>query len=224
MKQFLIATAAVVAMVSAAQAQQRTFDWSGPYVGAEIGGGFSSTNFAASSTDFAGGYREDVMVGGVFAGYDWQFGPVVYGLAADIDFVHSADLAFGDEDALTGGKGEAYTYDVDWVSTARARLGYTPTDRILVYGTGGIAAGHFEATSYSRPSFFDTADTASYSGVKWGGVFGAGVDFALPNDWSLKAEYLNYRFESINFGGEGLPNTSFKPKFEAVKFGLAYRF
>jgi outer membrane immunogenic protein len=224
MKKLLIASVAMAALVSSARAEDGAFDWSGLYLGAEIGTAYSSTDFAATDTDFAGGYQEDAMIGGVFAGYDWQFGRFVYGLAADIDFVQSADLAFGDEDALTGGKGEAYTYDVDWVSTARARLGYAPTDRLLVYGTGGMAAGHFEATSYSRPLISDPASTAAYSGVKLGSVFGAGLDFALPNDMSLKIEYLHYDVDSSTFIGDGVPGTSFNPKIDAVKFGLAYRF
>lgn len=223
MFKLLAASAAVVAIVSGAQAQDGRYEWSGLYLGAEIGAGYSSTDFDASDTDYAGGHGGDAMVGGFFAGYDWQHGRFVYGLVGDVDFVHSADLAFGDADALTGGKGEAYTYDVDWVSTARARLGYAPTDRLLVYGTGGMAAAHFEATSYSYPDF-GSPSTADDSGVKWGGVFGVGLDYALPNDMTLKVEYLRYEFDSFSFGGDGVPDTVFNPKLDAVKFGLAYRF
>lgn len=223
MLKLLAASAALVALASGAQAQDGRYEWSGLYLGAEAGAGFSSAVFDASETDYAGSHDEDVMIGGVFAGYDWQFGRFVYGLVGDVDFVHSADLAFGDEDALTGGKGEAYTYDVDWVASARARLGYAPTDRLLVYGTGGMAAARFEATSYSYP-VFGSPSTAGYSGVKWGGVFGVGLDYALPNDWTLKVEYLRYEFDSFSFGGDGVPDTVFNPKLDAVKFGLAYRF
>lgn len=223
MKTLMIASVATAALVSMAHAQDGGYNWNGSYLGVEVGTGYSSTDFDASSTAYVGGYHEDALIGGVFVGHDWQFGRVVYGLVADLDFVHSADLAFGDSDALTGGKGEAYTYDVDWVASARARLGFTPTDRLLVYGTGGMAVGNFEATSYNYPSF-GSPSSAAYSDVKVGGVFGAGVDYALPNDWTLKVEYLHYEFESISFGGAGVPNTVFRPKLDAVKFGLAYRF
>ncbi|WP_187968638.1 outer membrane protein [Aquibium microcysteis] len=220
MLKLLCASAALVALASGAQAQ--SYEWSGLYLGAEIGAGRSAVSFDASATDYAGNHDGDAMIGGVFAGYDWQFGRFVYGLVGDVDAVHSADLAFGDPDALTGGKGEAYTYDMDWVATARARLGYAPTERLLIYGTGGMAAGHFEATSYSYPTF-GSPSAADYSGVKLGGVLGAGIDYALPNDWTLKVEYLHYEFESFTFGGDGVPDTVFNPKLDAVKFGLAYR-
>ncbi|WP_423754295.1 outer membrane protein, partial [Brucella melitensis] len=43
--------------------------------------------------------------------------------------------------------GNRYTYRsicnhrVHWFGTVRARLGFTPTERLMVYGTGGLAYG-----------------------------------------------------------------------------------
>ncbi|MFX8782067.1 hypothetical protein ABTM76_19245, partial [Acinetobacter baumannii] len=34
---------------------------------------------------------------------------------------------------------------LQWFGTARARVGFLPTDRLLVYGTGGLAYGQTEA-------------------------------------------------------------------------------
>ena len=177
MKQLLAASVAVVSLATAAQAQD-DLGWTGLYVGVEGGFGESSTDFAASSTTFAGG---------LFVGGDWQSGPFVVGALADVDWTSGGTIEFGNVDPVAAGKGEAYAYDVDWVATARARVGYTPTERLLVYATGGVAAGRFEATSYNYPAFGSPA-SASFSGVKWGGVGGAGIEYQLSRHLSLKGE------------------------------------
>lgn len=223
MKKLLIASVAVAALASTAQAQDGAYDWSGFYLGLQAGYGDSSAGFGANNTGFAGDYHERAFVGGVFAGYDWQNGPVVYGLMADFDWMRGEDIAFGDGDPLTNGKGEAYTYDVDWIATARARLGYAATDKLLVYATGGVAAGQFNATSYSYPDF-GSPTNAAYSGVKWGGVGGLGIEYALGANLSLKGEYLHYRFDRIEFDANGLADARFSPRLDAMKLGIALRF
>lgn len=58
----------------------------------EGGFGESSTDFAASSTTFAGSYGESVFLGGLFVGGDWQSGPFVVGALADIDWTNGGDI------------------------------------------------------------------------------------------------------------------------------------
>ncbi|MFN3547382.1 MAG: outer membrane protein [Mesorhizobium sp.] len=223
MKKLLIASFAATALASTAQAQGDTYDWTGFYLGLQAGYGDSSARFDASNTSFAGNYHDNAFVGGVFAGFDWQNGPIVYGVLADFDWVQGDDVGFGNVDPLTGGKGEAYTYDVDWIATARARLGYAATDRLLVFATGGVAAGQFQATSYNYP-FFGSPASAAFSGVKWGGVGGLGIDYALAGNLSIKGEYLHYRFDRIDFDSGGLADARFSPKLDAMKLGIALRF
>ena len=50
----------------------------------------------------------------------------------------------------------------DWLATARARIGVTPVDRWLVYGTGGLAAADVEA------SILPSADFTGESHVRAG--------------------------------------------------------
>lgn len=222
MKQLLAASVALLSLAAAAQAQD-SHDWTGLYIGAEGGFGSSSTDFSASSTAFAGNYRDNAFLGGVFVGGDWQNGPFVVGALADFDWVKGGDIGFGNVDPLTSGKGESYTYDVDWIASARVRLGYMPTDRLLVFATGGVAAGQFAATSYNSPSN-GTFDRSSFSGIKWGGVGGVGMEYRLSRHLSLKGEYLLYRFDTIEFGSGGLADARFKPKLDAMKVGIALRF
>ena len=84
------------------------------------------------------------FVGGAQIGYNWQAGRMVYGLEADFDAAHvasSQDIGFfvGIPRTIHGEQ------NLDWLSTFRARLGYTPVDRLLIYATGGLAVGHASA-------------------------------------------------------------------------------
>ncbi|WP_292588549.1 outer membrane protein [Mesorhizobium sp.] len=224
MKTILLASTAVFGLVGGAHAQDASYNWSGSFIGVEGGYAGSSVHFGADATNFDDSYHKDGYLGGIYAGHDWQSGKFVYGVVGDFDFVGMHDTTFGDDAAFTGGKGEAYTYDVDWVATARLRAGYTPTDQLLAYITGGVAAGHFQATSYDRPIFPPVSSTADFSGVKAGGVIGLGAEYAFAQNWSLKAEYLHYAFTKIEPGPGGRAGASFRPSLDTVKFGLAYRF
>ncbi|MDP3897378.1 MAG: porin family protein [Mesorhizobium sp.] len=218
MKQILLGSVAVLCLTGFAQAQEPSYSWASRYLGVQAGYAHSGAHFSGDATSFAGNYSENAFIGGIYAGQDWQTGRFVYGGTVDFDWVDGGDMAFGNVDPMTGGKGEAYSYDIDWVASARARLGYAPTDRLLTYATGGVAVGHFEATAYSFPFA-----PASYSGVKFGGVIGAGLEYAFKNNWSIKGEYLHYAFDTIDFNLGGT-NARFRPSLDVVRVGVAYRF
>jgi opacity protein-like surface antigen len=59
-----------------------------------------------------------------------------------------------------------------------------------------------------------------------GGVFGAGVEYALNSRWSLKTEYVHYLFGKVNVGGGGIGTNkvSFDPSFGTLTVGLSYHF
>lgn len=223
MKQIFLGSVAALCLTGFAHAQEPSYSWASRYVGLQAGYAHSAADFRGNSTAFGGDYSENAFIGGLYAGQDWQTGRFVYGATVDFDWTDGGETAFGDVDPMTGGKGEAYSYDVDWVASARARLGYAPTDRLLAYATGGVAIGHFEATAYDYP-FGGSVSTAAYSGVRFGGVVGAGLEFAIRDNWSIKGEYLHYAFDSIDLNLSLGEQASFRPSLDAVRFGVAYRF
>ena len=96
---------------------------------------------------------------------------------------------------------------VKWFGTARARLGWLPTNNLLLYGTGGLAYGRYSATAVlnsqfnanlaSGPPFFEYncvpaagCFSGSTSRTSAGWTLGAGGEFVLTNHITLKAEYL----------------------------------
>ncbi len=91
-------------------------DWTGPYLGAHVGGGVGDAGPANTSG----------LVGGVQAGYNFQTDQLVFGAEADL-------TASGIDHS-----GFTLRYRQTWTGTVRGRVGYA-FDRTLIYGTAGIA-------------------------------------------------------------------------------------
>ena len=76
--------------------------------------------------------------------------------------------------------------------SVRARAGYA-FGRFLPYVTGGVAIGSFYTdaqvfgTDLDGVTNFAASGTKSATRVGW--TFGAGVEYAVNNHWSLRAEY-----------------------------------
>jgi len=109
--------------------------------------------------------------------------------------------------------------DLRWFGTDRARLGYA-WDRLLFYGTAGIAYGQVRGTLLT-PGF--TVGQTTRTGF----VYGGGIEFALASNWSAKAEYLHTDFgDKPTYGTAAAPlveSVSFK-RFNIFRAGLNYRF
>lgn len=155
------------------------FSWTGFYLGANVGYGWSdgSGRLFPGSIPFSG--DGDGFLGGVQGGYNWQMGNVVIG--AETDFQLSAGDGTVTSSALapsTFGK-----VDNEWFGTIRARLGYA-VDRWLFYVTGGGAYTHNKLRAVAPYTFASTSETG------WTWTVGGGIEAALWQNWSVKGEYL----------------------------------
>ena len=97
------------------------------------------------------------VVGGVQLGYNWQSNKIVYGVEGDISF-----------------SGE---HSIDWLASARGRLGYLIQPRVLVYGTAGVGL-------------------VSGGGTDAGFVWGLGVEGKITPTMSARLEYLQYNTDN----------------------------
>jgi|tagenome__1003787_1003787.scaffolds.fasta_scaffold20963899_3 opacity protein-like surface antigen len=164
-----------------------SYDWTGFYAGAHVGAGFSYRNWTLveGSTTEAG---DAVMLGGQL-GYNMQFGRWVTGIEADGSWGNLKD-----ESLCPDGPNTCWTKQ-KWLSTATARLGYA-FDPALFYFKGGVA--------FTKTDFFKTAQIPSAldergDGSRSGWVFGAGMDYALANNWILRLEY-----DYLDFGARSV--------------------
>jgi len=86
-------------------------------------------------------------------------------------------------------------------------------DRWLVYGKAGIAWARFEQTANSSVTFAGLGTFPFFSGIssedRVGWTVGTGVEWAIWNNWSIKAEYLHLDFGSIDqsISANGVPLT-----------------
>ena len=116
--------------------------------------------------------------GGLHAGYDHLLLPhVLLGAEGDISF---PDFL---EDGLLGSSA-TLSEKLDFVSTLRARAGYTD-GRWLVYATGGFAWGQ---ARYAESPADGAVNSLLRERIGW--TVGAGAELMLAPGWSLRLEYL----------------------------------
>lgn len=182
--------------------------WQGFYAG--LNGGYGWSGGGNGGTQPQGGF------GGGQIGYNFQGGPLVFGLETDFQ---GGDLSGNIAGTTTGGNVFSGKESVDWFGTARGRLGLA-FGHALFYGTGGFAYGDV------RQSAVYNGISLGASGTQTGWVAGGGIEYKVTPAWSLKGEY-----QYIDLGSEKLTDTANIPatnsldtSFQTVRLGLNYRF
>jgi len=222
-----------------------TYNWTGFYGGLNAGLGVNDSSFTATPTGLFSGYGPELIaaasdagnfnnsgctIGGQ-VGYNYQRGCYVYGLETDFNYNTSSTSSTGFNGLAMIGFPFTVSQQVDYFGTLRARLGFTPADRYLIYVTGGLAYGYVSSSSYIPVSgvFF----SGSSSGMQAGWAVGAGNEYALTNCWSIKLEYLyiNLGSSSYTYGGPGsiLPpgytyTTNIDTAQHVIRVGFNYKF
>jgi outer membrane immunogenic protein len=205
------------------------YNWTGFYVGVNAGYGWAQdpdvvfsniTGTLVGPAAVPGVVSPDVkgFLGGVQAGYNFQSGNFVFGVEGDADYadLRGSDRRFGLIDVRRNSYGDQR---MDFFGTFRGRAGVA-FDRLLIYGTGGLAVGHTRSTA-----FFSNTDGCVFAGgganqcptgssteTRWGWTAGGGLEFALGGNWTAKGEYLYY----------DLGRTSYvltDPNFPGVTYG-----
>jgi outer membrane immunogenic protein len=226
-------------LLVAAPALAQTPNWAGAYIGLNVGAAWGRSNTQANvtcppnvgitngyfcsappspsqanglavTTAGSGSLNPRGATGGFEAGYNWQAGRAVFGVAADLSAFNLSGSRFaGGTYPVSGSLPVAGTTFVigssvstDWLFTARGRLGLAGGPNWLVFVTGGLAASRVSLTN----SFADSAFTTSYlrtssSSLRVGWTAGGGFEYALGRNWSVKVEYLYVNLGSISVAG-----------------------
>lgn len=190
------------------------FSWTGFYVG--VNGGYGWSKFTGTGTFGSDSVTAKGWLGGATVGYNYQIGRFVIGAEGDFDW---ANVKY-DTPLFAG----TLTLKNDYFGTAAARFGYA-FDRILVFGKVG---GAWTRDKYDGND--GAGGTVSATSNRTGWMLGAGVEYAIWDNWSAKLEYdyLMFRGVTPNFTtGGGLTvvgTSSVELKTQIVKAGLNYRF
>lgn len=213
------------------------FDWTGPYIGGFLGAAWGTTNWTfrlptssvpAASVNplFAG------LLGGGGLGYNYQIGKFILGLEGDFGWTNAKggrpcpnSFFFSCED------------DVHWLSTVTGRVGAVTFDRLLWYVKGGLALGEIAANGRcntdSQPIVGGggallnagcPAQGTTKTATGW--TIGLGGEFALTNNWSVKAETSYFDLGSASYTFDGLNATPVDIRRQGFisRIGLNYRF
>ena len=183
------------------------FNWSGLYLGANIGLSVARnpTTTPLTTINNTTGVTQlfDMEsfklspsggIGGGQIGYNWHAAPNwVFGIEADLQGSGQRDSVCLNCVVITaeGPIGTTLTQRIDWFGTLRARAGWT-NGPVLFYATGGLAYGHISTDEIVQTIPFLTSVTTagSFSQIKTGWTAGGGIEARLFGNWTGKVEYL----------------------------------
>ncbi len=200
------------------------FTWTGFYIGGQVGYAWDrdTTDFFTADPAapfFSADTRPNGVIGGAHVGYNLQIAPWLIGLEGTVDGTSlSKTISLAGLPALTVHSRE------DIQGSIRARIGIA-FDRVLIYGTGGAAFTGI--TDHYRIGFpFFLAEQISKTRAGW--TVGGGLEYAVTNNWSIRAEYRYSdfgRFNDFPFGIlASVPEARHHLTENQVQAGISYKF
>lgn len=225
----LLAAAAVFAAVPAQAQDTETGNgtFTGPRIQAQVGWTRTGINIADTRNfggrgDFGGSSENDneVSYGGE-VGFDFDLGGFVVGAYAGADFSNNAegfnfDTATPPEPRLL--------LEADRNVYVGGRVGFVAGGRALIYGKGGFSRATLDESNPSgvaRTVNFPTNED-EFDGYHFGG----GVEFALSENFYIRADYTHTRYEDLTLPAQTNPDQDFELSFNrnvgSLGFGIRF--
>ncbi len=162
------------------------YNWSGFYIGGNVGAGWNSTGSATDTFNSTFGTTTSTsFLGGGQVGVNYEFwGGVVIGAEAMFDWLPNTSNTIN---VTNGTNTAAVTLNNRWVTMATGKLGYA-WDRVLLYGKGGgawVGTSNPGLTVNNLPASF----TSTSNNNNFGWTAGLGVEWAFAGSWSARAEW-----------------------------------
>ncbi len=120
------------------------------------------------------------------------------GVEGDADFVPAS---FGTDNVRIKA---GFAFDVN------ARLGFTVSDRVMIYGLGGYTSTKFKVSD----------STGEFSKTAGGYRYGAGFEVGIMEDVALRIEYTRTEHSDFTWERTSADNLIFDPSTESVRIGL----
>jgi opacity protein-like surface antigen len=209
-------------------------NWTAFYVGGHMGGGLSDDRWSdpfgstitVTGVDVAGfGDHTHATgpLGGAQIGANWQTGPLVLGVQADVSAAHMR----GENTCFTGLAGVDCQHVVNLLGTLTGRAGYA-WGRSLAYLKGGAALADTTYNLFAN-TLAAKLGTGSTTLDTWGWTLGVGIEFALTNHWTTFAEYdhIGVQNTTVSFPTIAVVNTrsgGVEQSIDLFKLGVNYKF
>ena len=230
------------------------YEWTGFYIGGNIGYSWGRSSDASTVTNGAGtvlftsANTTDLngIVGGGQIGYNWQMQNWLFGLEADIQATDEKGTRnfTCPTSVCTPGSGPnnilfflgpavpvALSQKIDWFGTVRGRIGVLATPQVLLYATGGLAYGEVDSSAV-----IGAAGTAfsAVTNTHVGWTVGAGIEGMIAPNWTARLEYLYVDLGTANGsfattigalgGGSVIENFSSRITDNILRVGINYKF
>ena len=159
------------------------------------------------------GISQNGFIGGGQAGYNFEFGhSLIAGFETDIQGAGIRGTGNANGGASAGNSTAFITNNVvqagvDWLGTARGRIGYRVVPEVMVYATGGLSYGGVFLNTSPVSSIISSTNSEN-DPTQWtnkssqkilvGWVAGAGGEWMLSKNWSVKSEALYYDIDSLS--------------------------
>jgi outer membrane immunogenic protein len=208
-------------------------NWQGFYIGVNAGGTFGSSEATdIDDYNFRGerwSYNASGFVGGLEAGYNFQWRWLVLGVEGDVGYL-GLDGS-GAQPSSPDGDTIGFTND-GFYATFRGRIGASLLhDKLLAYATGGGIGLNNEVGVFDHrtvePAGGGFGDGSS-DDFRFGWTVGGGLAYAVTCHWSVKVEYLYYNLERERFTFHELDGGDFdfdtKTDGHIVRAGLDFKF
>ena len=199
-------------------------EWTGPYIGLNLGGSWGRSRTSYNDPDpafvpFSTSQHMDGVLGGAQIGYNVQFNRTwLAGLEADFQGTSQRGTATLPpvNELICGAACTSITTSgtlaqkLPWFGTVRARLGAEPSSNLLLYVTGGLAYAQIKSTAATNVvvmtpgGTFTAAMSSSVNNDRAGWTAGAGAEWMFAKQWSAKVEYLYMDYGHINDGFTGV--------------------
>ncbi len=214
------------------------FSWTGIYVGGQVGyawgndrsrfdafapgGGIAAFPAVFVSSQF--NTTPQGVIGGAHLGYNLQINQWVIGLEGTVDGTSMSKTVFVAPFGINATNREQVQGSI------RARAGVA-FDRVLLYATGGAAFTGIKNTysfGLAGPLFLNE----SISKTRAGWTVGGGLEYAVTNNWSVRAEYrysdfgstTDYPFAALFAPVGGLFSVRHHLTQNQVQVGFSYKF
>ncbi len=206
--------------------------WTGFYIGANAGGGFSEKTFIDNFVPFGdiGGVdatpHPTGWAGGLQAGYNYQINSLLVGAEADFTWL-GTQSTFSCFPLLAP---QTCTADPEWVGAFAGRLGAV-VGPALLYVRGGPAWVHDTYTDVALPGAPPIAVPGDFfvaHETRFGWTAGGGIEYMFLPQWSLRVEYDYYGFpdQSVSYYGDtgGFFTELIKQNMQTITAGVNYHF
>jgi outer membrane immunogenic protein len=232
------------------------YDWTGLYVGFNGGYSWGNSSNTYTITGFAPFTGSTHMGGDVIGGqvgFNWQVNRT-WVVGIEVDFQGTGQKGTDTPVPLTATSCTPFFFTticnttsnsagmdqtLKAFGTARARFGFVPWDRLMLYVTGGAAFGDIASTATGTVTTSSTllgftttttsVATADITNWRAGWTVGGGAEWVLSGSWTAKLEYL---FVDLGSYSNTVPANAVVPSTlvsshvtdNIVRVGINYRF